>query len=58
MRRFVFIAALLIPTIVTVANDFYEAMRCGLLHEARTKGKWVIWSVPSRRQADSSRPNL
>jgi hypothetical protein len=30
-----------------LAKDFYEAMRCGLLHEARTKGNWVIWSVRS-----------
>jgi hypothetical protein len=34
-------------TPASLAKDFYEAMRCGLLHEARTKGKWVIWSVPS-----------
>ena len=28
-----------------LADDFYRSMRCGLLHEARTKGNWVIWSV-------------
>jgi hypothetical protein len=28
-----------------LADDFYKSMRCGLLHEARTKGNWVIWSV-------------
>ena len=25
-----------------VAHDFYEGVRCGLLHEARTKNGWVI----------------
>lgn len=25
-----------------LANEFYEKVRCGLLHEARTKGKWTI----------------
>lgn len=29
----------------SLAEDFYKSMRCGLLHEARTKGNWVIWSV-------------
>lgn len=24
------------------AQSFYRAVRCGLLHEARTKGKWLI----------------
>lgn len=24
------------------ANDFYSSVRCGLLHEARTKGNWYI----------------
>lgn len=24
------------------AHDFYENVRCGLLHEARTKGGWII----------------
>lgn len=26
-----------------LAHDFYKNIRCGLLHEARTKGKWTIW---------------
>ena len=26
-----------------VAQDFYEGVRCGLLHEARPKHKWRIW---------------
>lgn len=25
------------------AQDFYEGVRCGLLHEARTKNGWRIW---------------
>lgn len=24
------------------ANDFYNKVRCGLMHEARTKGEWLI----------------
>jgi hypothetical protein len=27
-----------------LARDFYEGVRCGLLHEAQTKGGWVIWA--------------
>lgn len=26
------------------ANDFYTNVRCGLLHEARTKNGWRIWA--------------
>ena len=26
-----------------LAKDFYKSIRCGALHEARTKGKWLIW---------------
>jgi hypothetical protein len=26
------------------AHDFYAGVRCGLLHEARTKNGWVIWA--------------
>ena len=26
-----------------LAQDFYEGVRCGLLHEARTKNDWTIW---------------
>lgn len=26
------------------ATDFYINIRCGLLHEARTKGGWTIWA--------------
>ncbi len=28
----------------SVAQDFYEGVRCGLLHEARTKKNWRIWA--------------
>lgn len=24
------------------ASDFYDKVRCGLMHEARTKGEWVV----------------
>src|SRR5579859_6164718 len=27
----------------SLARDFYKNVRCGLLHEARTKGEWTIW---------------
>jgi hypothetical protein len=26
------------------ADDFYASVRCGLLHEARTKNSWRIWA--------------
>lgn len=26
----------------TLAEEFYKCVRCGLLHEARTKGRWTI----------------
>jgi hypothetical protein len=29
------------------ARDFYEGVRCGLLHEARTKNGWTIWAKSS-----------
>ena len=32
-----------------LARDFYEKVRCGLLHEARTKGAWLISSRNSSR---------
>lgn len=28
-----------------IAKEFYEDVRCGLLHGARTNGKWQIWAV-------------
>ncbi len=30
-----------------LASDFYRNVRCGLLHEARTKGGWTIWAKSS-----------
>jgi hypothetical protein len=27
-----------------LASSFYKNVRCGLLHEARTKGGWTIWA--------------
>lgn len=27
-----------------LAQDFYSSVRCGLLHEARTKDGWIIWA--------------
>jgi len=31
-----------------LARDFYVGVRCGLVHEARTKDGWTIWgSDPS-----------
>lgn len=32
------------------ARDFYEGVRCGLLHEARTKNGWTIWAKHSSCQ--------
>jgi hypothetical protein len=29
------------------AESFYKNVRCGLLHEARTNGKWTIWGSSS-----------
>lgn len=34
------------------AHDFYEGVRCGLLHEARTKNGWVIWAEHGSRIID------
>ncbi len=31
----------------SVARDFYEGVRCGLLHEAQTKKGWRIWASGS-----------
>ncbi len=36
----------------TTAHDFYEGVRCGLLHEARTKNGWVIWAKHGGRIID------
>lgn len=34
-----------------MARDFYEGVRCGLLHEARTKNGWTILAKNSSGQA-------
>jgi hypothetical protein len=39
-----------------LATDFYEKVRCGLLHEARTKGAWVIRARTSTRIVDPVQP--
>lgn len=31
------------------ATDFYISIRCGLLHEARTKNNWRIWATSGRK---------
>jgi hypothetical protein len=37
------------------ARDFYVGVRCGLLHEARTKDGWTIWAKDSSgKTADCS----
>lgn len=45
-----------------LAGEFYEKVRCGVLHEARTKGQWIISAtdvaVPIiRREGDKVRLN-
>lgn len=38
------------------ALDFYYGVRCGLLHEARTKNDWTIWGKsPHGQVADTER---
>jgi len=32
------------------AMDFYANIRCGLLHEARTKGGWTVWAKSASGQ--------
>ncbi len=37
------------------ATAFYEHIRCGLLHEARTKGGWKIWAQsPNAKPIDAN----
>jgi hypothetical protein len=36
------------------AHDFYEGVRCALLHEARTKNGWVIWAKHGSRIIDAT----
>jgi hypothetical protein len=35
------------PDLPFKSRDFYEQVRCGLIHEARTKGNWHINTAPS-----------
>jgi hypothetical protein len=38
-----------------LAQDFYKNVRCGLLHEARTKGTWTIWGNNNSNQLVETR---
>src|SRR5439155_22665118 len=39
-----------------LAREFYAEIRCGLLHEARTKGGWKVWAqAPDRSVVDRTR---
>ena len=37
------------------ANDFYSDVRCGLMHEARTKKNWTINAYPNKTGAESEK---
>lgn len=40
----------------SLAHDFYENIRCAVLHEARTKGGWRIWANgPNGKIVDEGR---
>src|ERR1700733_7076351 len=41
-----------------LAREFYEGVRCGLLHEARTKDGWTIWAKSPATQVVSAEPNI
>lgn len=41
-----------------LAGSFYREVRCGILHEARTKGKWVIMAKNPSLIVDRSQPIL
>lgn len=46
-------------TTPALAQDFYESVRCGILHEARTKGDWLVWAASSTRKIiDTNGPIL
>jgi hypothetical protein len=39
-----------------IAQEFYECVRCGLLHEARTKNGWTIWAkIAGSQTIDANR---
>lgn len=37
------------------ASDFYKDVRCGLMHEARTKGNWIIGPTPLTKSVKTER---
>ena len=37
------------------AKDFYKDVRCGLMHEARTKGNWIIGATPLTKSVKTER---
>ena len=41
----------------SLAEDFYSQVRCGLLHEARTNGNWVIRTSSTAKQCVEIRPS-
>jgi len=41
-----------------LARDFYEGVRCGLLHEARTKGGWTIRAKSPGANVVSATPKI
>ncbi|WP_200976479.1 hypothetical protein [Echinicola sp. 20G] len=40
------------------AKDFYKQVRCGLMHEARTKGDWHITATPLTKSVKSEKQFL
>lgn len=40
------------------ARDFYVGVRCGLLHEARTKNGWTIWAKNNSGKAADSHQKI
>jgi hypothetical protein len=40
------------------ARDFYEGVRCGLLHEALTKNGWRIWAKSSDGKTADANQNV
>jgi hypothetical protein len=42
-----------------LADDFYVSIRCGLLHEARTKNGWRVWALgPAGHVIDRSQKTV
>lgn len=40
------------------AKDFYTSVRCGLMHEARTKGNWHITATPLNKSVQTEKQFL